>query len=120
MLLNICNPMYNTTIVFIIIIIIICIIKPNFIYNDKNEFKQFGFTSTKTIMPIYVLSFLIIIILYGFFYKLSQYKKTISLDKSLINKQQPDVSQQIQNLQTQMHQLVQTQLLQQQLINMKI
>jgi hypothetical protein len=113
MFLNKCNPMYNTTFVFILIIIIICIIKPKFIYNDKNEFKQFGFTSTKTIMPIYVLSFLIIIVLYGFFYKLANNKKTIISE-------QPNVSQQLQNLQLQMQQMVQTQLLQQQLIQMKI
>jgi len=72
MLLNIDNPVYNTIIVFSVIMLILYTTKPEVIYdNKKNEFRQFGTTDGKTLLPIYVLGILLAIILYVFFYYLS-------------------------------------------------
>ena len=73
MILNIDNPVCNTIIIFSIIMILLYTIKPNVIYdNEKREFRQFGMTEGKTLLPIYVISILLALILYVFFYYLSQ------------------------------------------------
>ena len=72
MLLNIDNPVYNTIFVFSIIMLLVYIIKPDVVYNnERNEFRQFGTTDGKTLLPIYVIGILMAIILYVFFHYLS-------------------------------------------------
>ena len=72
MFLNIDNPVYNTIVVFSTIMLILYITKPDVVYdNKKNEFRQFGTTSGKTLLPIYVIGILLAIILYVFFHYLS-------------------------------------------------
>jgi hypothetical protein len=72
MFLNINNPVYNTIIIFSIIMLIIYIIKPNSVYNnDKHEFRQFGTTKGKTLLPIYIMGILLAMMIYIFFYYLS-------------------------------------------------
>jgi hypothetical protein len=72
MLLNIDNPVYNTIIVFSLIMLLLYITKPDVIYDhNKREFRQFGTTDGKTLLPIYVVGILLAIILYVFFHYLS-------------------------------------------------
>lgn len=78
MILDINNPVYNTIIIFSVIMLLLYITKPNVIYdNEKNEFRQFGTTDGKTLLPIYVVGMLLAIILYVFFYYLSQRENDI-------------------------------------------
>lgn len=75
MFLSIDNPVYNTIIVFSLIMLILYFTKPNAIYDDdKKEFRQFGTTNGKTLLPIYVIGILLAIILYVFFYYISKSK----------------------------------------------
>jgi len=69
MLLKANNPTYNTIIVFVIIMCLLYIFKPNVIYDHrKKEFRQFGITNGKTILPIYIVGMLFSILLYILFY----------------------------------------------------
>lgn len=132
MLLNIDNPVYNTIVVFLVIILIIYIIKPNVVYDKKkNEFRQFGMTGGKTLLPIYVVGILLAIILYVFFYYISIKNKEVSEEN--IHKESMTRSAnktgtehhnfqqqiQIQNIQNQINQLVQQQMTSQ-LMNQQI
>ena len=77
MLLSIDNPVYNTIIVFSIIMILLYLIKPDLIYDDtKKEFRQFGTTDGKTLLPIHVIGILLAIILYVFFNNLLNNKSS--------------------------------------------
>ena len=126
MLLSIDNPVYNTIIVFSIIMIILYIIKPNVIYdNKKNEFRQFGTTNGKTLLPIYVIGILLAIILYVLFHYISisfkTKRKELITDVTYSKNEERNIKggfdndskyyiQQIQNLQSQMNQLLQQQM----------
>lgn len=122
------NPVYNTIIIFTIIILILYITKPITIYDyDKKEFRQFGTTKGKTLMPIYILAIIIAIVLYIVFYYIS----TVFVDPSKIKKNNVNITnhnndmnnnsihqiqqqqQQINNLQNQLQQILQQQLNQQ-------
>lgn len=73
MILNIDSPVFNTIVVFSIIMILLYTIKPEVIYDhEKAEFRQFGTTERKTLLPIYVISILLAMILYIFFYYMSK------------------------------------------------
>lgn len=89
MLLSINNPVYNTIIVFSIIMILLYLTKPDVIYdNERKEFRQFGTTDGKTLLPIYVVGILLAIIMYVFFHYLSlRYKDSndSNTDKSSKN-----------------------------------
>src|SRR5579872_2057151 len=86
MLLNVDNPVYNTIIVFSIIMLLLYIIKPDVIYNnEKKEFRQFGTTDGKTLLPIHVVGILLAIILYVFFYYLAQRSKDQKNENELSN-----------------------------------
>ena len=98
MLLSVDNPVHNTVIVFSVIMLLLYITKPDIIYNkDKNEFRQFGTTYGKTLLPIYVIGILLAIILYVFFNYISRpnkdkidnlknsYKKTKLIPNNKIN-----------------------------------
>jgi heme/copper-type cytochrome/quinol oxidase subunit 1 len=93
MILNSDNPVYNTIIIFSVIMLLLYTIKPDVIYdNEKNEFRQFGTTDGKTLLPIYVVGMLLAIILYVFFYYLAQKLKKnkieiIDKENSIINYQ---------------------------------
>jgi len=66
------KPLYNTIIVFTMIIIILYITKPSIIYNKKKrEFKYFGVNKT---IPIYTLNIPLAILLYIFFFYISKQK----------------------------------------------
>lgn len=76
MFLSIDNPVYNTIIVFSVIMILLYVTKPEVIYDhDNHEFRQFGTTDGKTLLPIYVIGILLAIILYVFFHHISDSSK---------------------------------------------
>ena len=63
--LNPLSPLFNSIIVYIIIIILLIYNKPNLIYDKKTKkFKQFGMSKGKSILSLPVLAMLIAIITY--------------------------------------------------------
>ena len=61
-------PLYNTLIIYIIIVTMLIIIKPEFMYcHDTNEFRTFGYDDGKTLLPFSVVSIASGIFLYMFF-----------------------------------------------------
>ena len=67
------NPVYNTVMVFLISMALIYLYKPPVLYDrSKQEFRQFGTTNGKTLLPVHIVSILIAIVLYGFFYHIAQ------------------------------------------------
>lgn len=119
MILNVENPVYNTFIVFSILMIILYVMKPDVVYdNKKNEFRQFGTTNGKTLLPIYVIGILLSIILYVLFHYIHikfKTKKNEMYGGENSNYYCNDNDnkyyiQQIQTLQNQMNQMLQQQL----------
>lgn len=52
-LYNLCNPAINAAIFYIILIIIILITKPQFLYDhENNKFKEFGCNYNQTYFPL--------------------------------------------------------------------
>lgn len=113
MFLSTKNPVYNTIIVFTIIMLLLYTIKPSVIYNDKiNEFRQFGTTDGKTLLPIYVIGILLAVLLYIFF---NHYTGTQSNDHNTgslpivrhgMDIQNHNIQQQIQQLHNQIQYLI--------------
>lgn len=67
-LLNPLNPLMNSIIVYIIIILLLIYNKPNLIYDKKTKkFKQFGMQKGKSILSLPVFAILISIITYIIF-----------------------------------------------------
>lgn len=113
MIIDTHSPVYNTLLVFTIIMILIHIKKPDIIYDrKKKEYRQFGTSNGKTLLPIYVVGILIAIILYVFFNNISQ--ESIPKDT---NKENYNTTHQIQQIQSQIQQILQQQILQQQINN---
>jgi len=68
-LLNPLNPLMNTIIFYIITILLLLYYKPKIIYDKKTKkFKQFGLNKGKSILSLPILSILISIIYYIFFF----------------------------------------------------
>jgi lipopolysaccharide export LptBFGC system permease protein LptF len=127
--------------------LLLYIIKPDVVYDHKyNQFRQFGTTNGKTLLPIYVIGILLSIILYVFFHNLATSNKSSdnllnhSLNHSMNHSSDNKITQsmlqtenlssldqykyymqqnQIQQLQNQIQQIVQQQLLQQQIVQTK-
>ena len=71
-LINPLNPLFNSIIVYIIIILLLIYNKPNLIYDKKTKkFKQFGMNHGKSILSLPILAILIAIITYVIFYHIS-------------------------------------------------
>ena len=67
-MLNPLNPLYNSLLTYIIIIIILIFYKPNIIYDKKlKKFKQFGVDKNSSLLPLPILSLIIAIIVYIFY-----------------------------------------------------
>ena len=102
------SPLYNTIIVFVAIIFILYITKPNIIYDKvKGEFRQFGIEDGKCLMPIYVISALLAIILYILFNYLAKKDTTVNTNTNDISllKHQLEVMNQINQFQLNQFQL---------------
>ena len=86
MIINISNPFNNTIIVFVSIMVLLYIIKPETLYdNNKKEFKQFGVEDGKTLLPIYIVGILLAIILYVLFNQLAKIYNSKIIDNSTYN-----------------------------------
>ena len=71
-LINPLNPLFNSIIVYIIIILLLIYNKPNLIYDKKTKkYKQFGMNHGKSILSLPILAILIAIITYVIFYHIS-------------------------------------------------
>jgi len=61
------NKLSVSILLFLIIITIIHIVKPNFIYTDEGGFREFGVGyRNKTVIPIWIISILLAILIYTF------------------------------------------------------
>jgi hypothetical protein len=66
--LNPFNPLINSIIVYIILILLLIYNKPSIIYDKKTKkFKQFGMNSGKSVLSLPVLAILLSIIIYIIF-----------------------------------------------------
>lgn len=62
------SALINTIIIYILLICIIVLIKPEFIYSyDKNEFKQFGCREDQTLFTLPIVGLSLAFILYFIF-----------------------------------------------------
>lgn len=86
-LLNPLNPLMNTIIFYIITILLLLYYKPKLIYDKKTKkFKQFGVNKGKSILCLPILSILISIIYYIFFFYFASSIEIYQNYKELINK----------------------------------
>lgn len=70
------DPLFNTIVLFVLIMTVIYIAKPRFLYDyDNNNFKQFGVDEGKTLLPIYVIAIILAIVLYLMFMKANMNNK---------------------------------------------
>lgn len=70
------SPIYNTILTYIFFIIILLVLKPQFMYcNKKKKFKSFGLGQDKVFFCFPVVSIIAAIILYIFFTLLELIKK---------------------------------------------
>lgn len=62
------NPVYNTVIFYILIMTIMLVMKPEFIYDHKNDmFKTFGLKDNQTIMCLPITALCMGVLLYMIF-----------------------------------------------------
>lgn len=67
-MINAGSPVYNTIIFYIILIIIILITKPDFMYcKDTKKFKPFGCSNGQTVLSFPIISITSVIVLYLMF-----------------------------------------------------
>ena len=63
------NRLYNSIKIYIILIIIIILIRPHFLYDRKNnKFKSFGTKRNETIFSLPIISILLAISIYIFLF----------------------------------------------------
>jgi hypothetical protein len=73
------NPVYNSVILYILIITMILVIKPSFMYDyDNHTFKLFGLGDNKTIYAYPVVTIGSAVLLYIFFLLISIVSKYFS------------------------------------------
>ena len=67
------NPAYNAIIIYIIIIVLLVLVKPDVIYDHKlNKYKEFGFEDNKTVLSLYVISIILALIIFALFAYIEQ------------------------------------------------
>lgn len=63
------SPVFSAIIIYIIIILIIAITKPNFLYDhDTKKFKEFGFSNNQSIITLTSLGIALSFVIYNFLY----------------------------------------------------
>lgn len=108
------NPFINTIIVFSLIVILIYIIKPLFLYDHAEyKFKTMQISENHTLSLIYPFSIFLVIMIYIIFYCLS----TVNTKNKNIKNIQINEYEQLYKLQLQQIQQLQQQLMNQQLMN---
>lgn len=86
-LLNPQNSLFNSIIIYLIIIILVIYNKPNFIYDKKRKkFKEFGIETDKSIISLPILSIIIAVITYIIFFYIEQNTKIIAQYNSIVYK----------------------------------
>jgi hypothetical protein len=61
------NKLSFSILIYLIVYLLICYIKPSFIFNHDGSLREFGINnSRKTVIPIWILSLLISILSYLF------------------------------------------------------
>ena len=86
-LLNPQNSLFNSILIYLIIIFLVIYNKPNFIYDKKRKkFKEFGLESDKSIIPLPILSIIIAVVTYVIFFYIEQNAKIISSYNSIVCK----------------------------------
>jgi hypothetical protein len=84
------SPANSAIIVYIIIIIIISITKPIFVYDHVNKkFRDFGFGNDKTILSLPFLSLFLAIFLYLIFNMIEKY---LMMEEMLINNRKNNIT----------------------------
>lgn len=67
-LFNSKNPVLNSVIIYMIIIICVAVIKPKFMYDyKKKEFKEFGTRNNQTYLTLSVTGVIVSIVVYNLF-----------------------------------------------------
>lgn len=62
------TPIYNTIIFYILIVVLVLLIKPDFMYSNKSKkFKSFGFGEDKTLFCFPLVCIVSVVILYFIF-----------------------------------------------------
>ncbi len=85
--LNPLSPLFNSIIVYIVIILLLIYNKPNLIYDKKTKkFKQFGMTKGKSILSLPVLAMLIAIMTYISFLYIEKSSRIFQSYQELANK----------------------------------
>lgn len=57
--------LYTSVIIYVVIMIVIIVMKPNFLYDKENKkFKQFGTNKNETIVPIHIIGLTLCILIY--------------------------------------------------------
>lgn len=77
------NPIFNASLLYILLIVIIFMIKPNFLYSQKkHKFKEFGLNENQTLLSFPIVSVSCAVLLYMVFstieticLKLKKFKK---------------------------------------------
>jgi hypothetical protein len=86
-LINPLNPLFNSIIVYIIIILLLIYNKPKIIYDKKiKKFKQFGMTDGKSILSLPILAIIISIVTYILFFYIAMSAKIMISYENLKNK----------------------------------
>ena len=87
-LINPQNSLFNSIIIYIILISLVIYNKPKFIYDKKRKkFKEFGMGYDKSIISLPILSILIAVITYIIFFYIEQNSKIISSYNSIVYRQ---------------------------------
>lgn len=88
-LLNPQNSLFNSILIYLIILILVIYNKPNFIYDKKrNKFKEFGLSNDKSIISLPILSIMIAVITYIIFFYIEQNAKIVMSYNSIVYKPQ--------------------------------
>lgn len=86
-ILNPQNSLFNSILIYLIIILLVIYNKPNFIYDKKRKkFKEYGLESDKSIISLPILSIIIAVVTYIIFFYIEQNAKIISLYNSIVCK----------------------------------
>ncbi len=84
--INPLNPLFNSIIVYIIIMLLLIYNKPSLIYDKKTKkFKQFGMTHGKSILSLPVFAILISIVTYIIFFHIAMSAKIMISYENLKN-----------------------------------
>jgi hypothetical protein len=90
------NILYNSIKIYLLIIILLIFIRPNFIFDKKNnKFKSFGIKKNHTIFSLPILSILIAFGTYLFFYIINKSKINTNTNINTNNQSIPPIREYI-------------------------